>query len=140
MNVRNATTEERTAARAICNAAMLDVDDRTRQRSVLLVAVEDDRVLGALVLDDTGIDAIAVRPGRRGQGIGSALVEAAADRCGRLVAEFDPGVRPFYEALGFDISCEAAAGRCRGILARANGESVERRSDERSDQFPPRLE
>ncbi|WP_135536778.1 GNAT family N-acetyltransferase [Halostella pelagica] len=76
-------------------------------RGDALVAAADDTVLGALVLDprDGGahVEAVAVRRSRRGQGIGTALVEAAAERADRLTADFDPGVRPFYESLGFEI-------------------------------------
>lgn len=60
------------------------------------------------------IVAVAVRPGRRGQGIGSALVSAAASRREELVAGFDSDVRPFYESLGFEVECEGD--RCRGSL------------------------
>ena len=65
------------------------------------------------MLDGEEIVAVAVRPGRRGQGVGTALVEAAADRRERLTAGFDPGVRPFYESLGFEIECDD--GRCQGV-------------------------
>lgn len=75
----------------------------------LLVAVRDGRVLGALLLDPaldagpTAIEAIAVRPRRRAQGIGSTLVRSAAARHGSLVATFDRRVRPFWKSLGFEI-------------------------------------
>lgn len=137
-DVREATPDEEPTARGILNAAMLEVDDATVERSTLLVAVagdgdgdgngdsngdgdtdgDDDRLLGALVLDGDEIDAVAVRPGRRGQGIGSALVEAAGARRDEVTAHFDPGVRPFYESLGFDIDCSIDRGndRCRGRL------------------------
>ncbi|MFC7204893.1 GNAT family N-acetyltransferase [Haloferax namakaokahaiae] len=68
-----------------------------------LVGDDSGRVVGALVLDGDEIDAVAVSPSRRGRGVGSVLVEAAAERRDRLVAEFDAGVRPFYEALGFTV-------------------------------------
>ncbi|MCY4729494.1 GNAT family N-acetyltransferase [Natronomonas gomsonensis] len=114
MRVEEATPGAETAVRAICNAAMLELDEAVLAEAAVLVAREDDRVLGALVLNGTEIDAVAVRPGRRGSGIGSALVEAAADQRPELTAEFDLGVRPFYESLGFDIDCDG--GRCRGYL------------------------
>jgi GNAT superfamily N-acetyltransferase len=77
------------------------------------VAAADGRIVGALVLDGEHVAAVAVRPGRRGQGVGTALVEAAAARRDRLTADFDSGVRPFYESLGFDV--ERSDGRCRGV-------------------------
>lgn len=112
--VREATPGEATTARSVLDAAMLEVDEETVERSLLLVATVEERVLGALLLDGREIDSVAVRPGRRGQGIGTALIEAAASRRAELTAEFDPAVRPFYEALGFEIEC--IDGRCRGRL------------------------
>lgn len=114
MEVRIVEPGEETAARGILDAAMLAVDGDVLQRGTTLVAVEDGRLLGALALDGEEVHAVAVRPGRRGQGVGTALIEAAADRRERLTAGFDPGVRPFYEALGFEVTCDD--GRCRGVL------------------------
>ncbi len=73
----------------------------------------DGRVLGALVLVGDRITAVAVRRRRRDQGVGTALVASAVERRERLVAEFDPGVRPFWESLGFDIR-PLGDGRYRG--------------------------
>ncbi|WP_323191370.1 GNAT family N-acetyltransferase [Halostella sp. PRR32] len=107
--VREARPAERVAVRRVLDAAMLEPGDVAGaiDRGDALVAVADDTVLGALVLDprDRGahVEAVAVRRSRRGQGIGTALVEAAAERADRLTADFDPGVRPFYESLGFEI-------------------------------------
>lgn len=72
-------------------------------------------VVGALVLEGAEIRAIAVRPGRRGQGIGTALVEAGRHVRGRLVAQFHESVVPFWHSLDFD--CERIAGtdRVRGV-------------------------
>nr|WP_264475510.1 GNAT family N-acetyltransferase [Halorubellus salinus] len=103
-------------------------------RGNVLVAVDDDRVVGALVLvpfDDVGlpdavagdervdgdvvagdggmhVDAVAVRRRRRGRGVGRALVVAALERERRLTVAFDPGVRAFYDALGFEVVDDAA--------------------------------
>lgn len=110
--IREATPGEYATVRSICNAAMLEVPTGLLCRSSVLVATDDHRVLGALVLSGPEIEAIAVRPGRRGQGIGTALVETAGRRRPRLTAGFDPGVRPFYATLGFEITC--TDGRCRG--------------------------
>lgn len=74
-----------------------------------------ERVLGALVLDGEGITAVAVRRRRRGQGIGTALVRAAARRRERLVAEFDRAVEPFWASLGFEVQPLAGGDRARGI-------------------------
>ena len=112
--IRAATPGEYVTVRSILEAALLEVDDGGLARSSVLVAASDGRILGALVLRGVEIDAIAVRPGRRGQGIGRRLVEAAAKRRPRLLAGFDPSVRPFYIKLGFDVRC--SGGRCRGRL------------------------
>jgi GNAT superfamily N-acetyltransferase len=114
MEVRVATSDEESTVRSICNAAMLEVPESAIRDGTVLVAVNEDRILGALVLDGEEIEAVAVRPGRRGQGIGAMLVEAAAKQRDELTAGFDPGVRPFYEKLGFEVECED--GRCRGVL------------------------
>jgi GNAT superfamily N-acetyltransferase len=109
VTVREARPDERVAVRGVLDAAMLEPGDVAGaiERGDALVAVEDGRVLGSLVLDPreggAHVESVAVRRARRGQGIGTALVEAAAARAGRLTAAFDPDVRPFYEALGFDI-------------------------------------
>ena len=115
--VRPAQPDELATVMSVVDAAMLeteasDVEAHLRAGDVL-VAVDDDRVLGACVLvserdatDSCGsahVEAIAVRPGRRDQGIGRALIVAAADRHGRLTADFDERVRPFYASLGFSI-------------------------------------
>ncbi|MES3518287.1 MAG: GNAT family N-acetyltransferase [Natronomonas sp.] len=101
---------------------MLEIDSETLDRSLLLLAA-DDRPVGGLVLDGSEIAAVAVCRGRRGEGIGSALVAAAATRRQPLVAEFRRSVRPFYEALGFEIT-DDGTGRCRGRLPRS-GDGLE---------------
>ena len=108
---------ERATALSIVDMAGLEVDREAvmdGEREVL-VAVTDGRVLGALVLDGACIEAVAVRPGRRGRGIGSALVVAAAARRDRLVAEFDTKLRGFYRNLGFDTE-RIGESRYRGEL------------------------
>jgi len=108
VGIRAARVDELPDVLNVIDGAALETDTgRLRgaiDRGAVLVAVADgERVLGALVLDGERVTAVAVRPRRRGQGIGTALVEAAASRRDRLVAEFDPRVRPFWEALGFAI-------------------------------------
>lgn len=114
--VRPAREEDLTTVMAILEGALLDIAVETvRDRitaGTVLVATEEGKLLGALVLDDSHITAVAVRPNRRGQGIGTALVEAASTH-GRLTAAFRPEVSEFYESLGFDI--ERTGDRWEGV-------------------------
>ncbi|WP_276299761.1 GNAT family N-acetyltransferase [Halorussus lipolyticus] len=122
--VREADSGDRLGVRRVLDAAMLDVRDDLGERidaEDVLVADEgeSDSILGALVLVPRNrgahIDAVAVRRARRAQGVGSALVRTAAERRAPLTAEFDPGVRPFYESLGFEIApVEDDGNRLRG--------------------------
>ncbi|WP_435063497.1 GNAT family N-acetyltransferase [Halobaculum sp. EA56] len=122
VRVRPARGDEADAVRRLLDAAMLSVPDDLPERVAagdVLVAVdgsgerEDDAaagggdVIGTLVLDGRRIEAVAVRKSRRAAGVGRALVAAADARSdGPLTATFRPGVRPFYESLGFDIAAE----------------------------------
>ncbi|QPV65118.1 GNAT family N-acetyltransferase [Halosimplex litoreum] len=137
MTVRPATDDDVVGVLGVLDAGALETEaDRVRasvDRGDAFVAVRGETgastdggtVLGALVLVGAGegfddletarIDGVAVRRSRRGQGIGRELVAAAARRYGRLVAEFDHGVRPFYESLGFETEAADEAGRCRGL-------------------------
>lgn len=92
----------------VLESALLEVEpEEVRaaiRREAVLVAVEDGHVRGVLVLDGARIEAIAVNRTHRGKDLGSALVGAAAERvASSLIADFRPGVRPFYESLGFEI-------------------------------------
>ena len=142
--VRRAIDRDVLDAMRVLDGAMLEIDADTVQRCIdagtVLVAVDDDRVVGALVAtertDETDgeaddeaddatntsgahVEAVAVRRRRRAQGIGTRLVVAAAERWPPLTAEFDADVKPFYEELGFD--CEEADDgedeRFRGVLS-----------------------
>ena len=123
MHVRTANADEMPAVMNVLDGAVLSIATDTVRAGIVdggtLAAVsgddsEDGRVLGALVIDGSHIEAVAVRRRRRGQGIGTALVEAAIDRRDRVTAEFDADVRPFYEALGFDIEPLDEPDRLRG--------------------------
>lgn len=120
VSVRAATTAECDDAMFLLDAAMLEADAGAVRRRVragsVLVAEADGRVVGVCVLDGREIQQIAVRRERRGRGIGTSLVVAAADRIdGPLTAEFADRVRPFYESLGFEIR-ETEDGTLRGRL------------------------
>ncbi|QLH79871.1 GNAT family N-acetyltransferase [Halosimplex rubrum] len=136
MTVRPATADDLTGVLGVLDSAALETEaDRVRasvDRGDAFVAVREETetsaegaVLGAIVLvrpadtdgsDAAHVDAVAVRRRRRGQGIGRALVSAAAGRYDRLVAEFGAGVRPFYESLGFEIEpLDGERDRYRGV-------------------------
>jgi len=118
VSVGPAREGERATALGIIDMAGLQVDREAVMAGdrEVLVAVADGRVLGALVLDGEYIEAVAVRPGRQGRGIGSALVAGAWARRERLIAEFDANLRDFYANLGFDIE-SVGESRYRGVLA-----------------------
>ena len=121
--VRGHNREERQASDGI------DADADGANADAADAAPSNGRVVGACVLrgsapGPTEIEHIAVHRSRRGRGIGTTLVEAAATRTdGPLVAEFRENVRPFYESLGFEIdvpseddSEESDHDRLRGVL------------------------
>jgi GNAT superfamily N-acetyltransferase len=126
MEVRPARADELAAVMTVLANGYLAVDAATVEAAIgagrCLVCADEGRVLGALVLDDdlptegARIEAVAVGRSRRGQGIGTALVEAAAAGYERLVCEFDAGVRPFWEALGFEVAPHTVPGRFVGWL------------------------
>lgn len=131
MVIRPARTAELASVMTVFDSANLEAAPNRVRTAVsdgrLLVAVEDGGVLGALLLesDQPGfaeIEAVAVRPGRRGQGLGTALVRAANARHDRLVARFDARVRSFWRALGFDIEAGSEPDR---YLGRLDGSAVE---------------
>ncbi|SEK93717.1 GNAT family N-acetyltransferase [Haloferax larsenii] len=105
--VREGTPDELVAVMRILDAGLLEATAEQIREALTagdcLVADDSGRVVGALVLDGDYVDSVAVSPSRRGRGIGTTLVRDALARRGRLVADFDEGVRPFYESLGFDI-------------------------------------
>lgn len=122
MLVRAASTRDHLGVMQVVDGAMLELSAETVERRIeserVLVADDDNRIVGALVAaareEGAHVEAVAVRTRRRGQGIGSALVEAAAERWTPLTVAFDERVEPFYAALDFDI--EESGERYRGEL------------------------
>jgi GNAT superfamily N-acetyltransferase len=117
VKTRTATADDLPSIMNVIDGAFLAIDASTVRARIpqsVLVAVDDDGVLGALVLNGNHIDAVAVRRNRREQGIGRALVEAASERRGRLTASFRPEVSLFYESLGFEIE-QTSETRCHGV-------------------------
>ena len=127
MHVQEATQEDLPAVMTVFDSAMLDTDvDAVREaidRGDVLLAVQEDRIIGACLLVGEEIDAIAVRQKRRDQGIATALVDAAAEDRDRLVAEFDPAVRPFWSSLGFEVEPVGYGDRYRAELETDDAES-----------------
>jgi GNAT superfamily N-acetyltransferase len=121
VTVREATATDLTPVLNVFDNGLLAIDVPALEDAIdsddVLVAVETETILGALALDGAEITAIAVRRRRRDQGIGRRLVTAASDRRSTLVAEFDERVRPFWDALGFDIEPIEDGDRLRGRLA-----------------------
>lgn len=132
VQIRTATADDLVSIMRLLDGALLDADAATVEeriaRDAVLVAVAGDgtseRVVGALVLDtperrahaprpeerapDTRhVEAVAVHRRHRRSGVGTALVETAADRCDYLTAAFRGEIRPFYESLGFDVEADA---------------------------------
>lgn len=125
--VRSARSADCDAAVELLDAAMLEVDPEAVRRQIeageTLVADAGTRLVGVCVLNPgaeaTEITQIAVHRSRRARGLGRELVEAAAARTdGPLTATFRAQVRPFYEAVGFEIEPadegENQGGRFRG--------------------------
>lgn len=123
VRIRTARAEESSAVRNVIDGGLLEIDTETLSDAVetgnVLVAVreddvEEETILGVLVLSDAEIRAIAVRKRRQAQGIGTALVEVAARRQDSLHAEFHARVRPFWESLGFTVEPAEEAERFLG--------------------------
>lgn len=151
--VEPATPADRLDVLRVLDAAMLEtdaatVDDRIAAADAIVArSTRTDGVVGALVAvrpdpDRLHVDAVAVRPARRGRGIGSALVAAAVDRGASdpaietVSARFDADLRAFYEALGFRVRSEQAA-RDSTVDPTDDGSAA---TDDASDGNPTRLD
>jgi len=142
LTIRLAEPKDWLAVMRVLDGANLESDASVVQDRIddelVLVATDDGRVIAALVAvpcteldasdtsdeaptaesddDETGahVEAVAVRLRRRGQGIGTSLMRAAADRWRPLTADFYPGLSGFYEKLDFEV--EKREGQYRGVL------------------------
>ncbi|KPN29929.1 putative acetyltransferase [Halolamina pelagica] len=113
VELRRGDSDDVVAAMRVLQGALLDIDGSTVRDAApageLLLAEEGDWVVGALVLRDGHVEGVAVRRERRGQGIGSALVEAAVlDEGSTVTADFRAGVRGFWKDLGFEVEQEGS--------------------------------
>ena len=132
--VRPADPDDHVDIMRLFDGALLETDPNrirsqlTGERGCLLVAERGGRPVAAVGLwtgpvDDrptewaeaVQITAIAVTTARRGQGVGRALIDAAADWAAprSLSATFDERVLDFYTACGFTI--DERAGRLWGV-------------------------
>lgn len=141
VSIRPAEPADHLAVRRVIDAALLEVGDLEAriEAGEVLVATDGDPVVGAAVVDAEGppgpdgaepaplpprwrdaahLRAVAVRRRRRGEGVGTALVEAATRSFGPLVADCVPDVVEFYRELGATI--RAAEDR-RWALVEASG-------------------
>jgi peroxiredoxin/GNAT superfamily N-acetyltransferase len=113
VRLRRGSNDDVVAAMRVLQGALLDIDGSTVRDAApdgeLLLAEAGDWIVGALVVRDGHIEGVAVRRKRRGEGIGSALVEAAvADEDGTVTADFRAGVRGFWKDLGFEVEQEGS--------------------------------
>ncbi len=97
---------------ALCFAKPWDakaISELLSQPPVYVVAAKDGFVLARATGGEAEILTLAVAPGARRQGLGTALVRAAAERAQQLQADRmflevdqnDPAARALYEKLGF---------------------------------------
>jgi len=113
VELRRAVTEDAMPVIRVLHGALLEIDGSTVRQAVdrgdVIVADVGGWVVGALVLEDNHIDALAVRREHRKQGLGRALVETAgAEIGGPMTADFRAGVRGFWTDLDFEIEQEGA--------------------------------
>jgi GNAT superfamily N-acetyltransferase len=112
MNIELASPDDLATVMNVFDGADLQVSgqevaEHIDSEEVLIARSDRGTIIGALVgrprERDVRIEPVAVRPGRRGQGIGTELIRAAGDRWGRLTATFDADLTPFYRHTGFEI-------------------------------------
>lgn len=111
VDLRRGDNDDVVAAMRVLQGALLDIDGSTVRDAApdgeVLLAEEGDWLVAALVMREGHVEGVAVRRERRGQGIGTALVEAAvADEGGTVTADFRAGVRGFWKDLGFEVEQE----------------------------------
>lgn len=127
MIIRPARPDEREALEALQRRASLALPDYRDQLTAhpdaidlpqedlksALVAEEDGEIAGFAVLLGGELDGLFVEPERWGNGIGTALVEAAVHQARRnglslVTVVSSPAAKRFYEKCGFAVEGEAA--------------------------------
>lgn len=99
------------------------------------VAVTEGKVVGLVVIEMNGsfkgyVKSICVAPGRRGLGVGAALMSYAEDRIFRetpnvflCVSDFNVGAQRFYRRLGYEI-----VGELRDYVVAGHSEMLMRKT------------
>lgn len=89
------------------------LSDAPGRGGFVVLAAEDERLMGALVMLNTGMKGyipenlllfVAVSPAARGRGLGRRIIEHAVGRCDgpvKLHVEYDNPAKRLYERLGF---------------------------------------
>ncbi|MFO7882476.1 MAG: GNAT family N-acetyltransferase [Kosmotogaceae bacterium] len=90
------------------------LSDKEGKGGFILVACEEDEIVGGLVINDTGMGGyipehilvyVAVDKKMRGEGIGGELVTNAIEKCDGEIAlhvEYDNPAKRLYERIGFE--------------------------------------
>ena len=98
----------------IMHALRYALSEQEAMGGFILVAADGERVVGSVVILDTGMSGyipehvlvfVGVRPELRGRGIGGWLVKEALARCHgdvKLHVEYDNPAKRLYERIGFD--------------------------------------
>ena len=99
---------------AIKKAIDYSIADRPSDGGFIILAIEDEQIVGATVINKTGMDEyipanilvyIATHKDYRGKGIGKTLIKEAIERCKGGIAlhvEPDNPAKFMYEKLGFE--------------------------------------
>ncbi len=102
------------AITAIQKAVDYSMADRPLDGGFIILAIEDEQIVGATVINKTGMDEyipenilvyIATHKDYRGKGIGKTLIKEAIERCKGGIAlhvEPDNPAKLMYEKLGFE--------------------------------------
>ena len=118
-DIRPLRPEDSPDAIALLDQALLAFDrDEIRNpddTTFCFGAFDGEHMRGVVYGKDSHIEAIAVKPRYRRQGIASALIDTIVDHCTEVTAEFGPRNRSFYEACGFEIT-ETSYGHLHGHL------------------------
>ena len=123
VSIRPAAEDEAIDVIRLFEGALLTVDFDTLRDAIahgaVFVAVRADYLVGAVYLDcdrePPHIEAIAVHPSHRRDGIGGQLLGYVVTQYGSVTAAFDSELRPFYESIGCTIEPFSAADGAGGI-------------------------